>query len=115
MQRNNFFPAQRGQQSSVEEITIDMHSNQGGAASFFSGGYQPDYRVQKVLDQATDDFYREQERKRQVEEYYQRQVNKEAVEQQIRQQDFKESKLAEEGMLKKRLEHEQAALLDRQM
>ena len=54
----NFNPAAPSR-SNVEEITIDMQTNRGGAASFFTGPHQPDYRIQKVLEQATDDYYRE--------------------------------------------------------
>lgn len=39
--------------SGVQDITIDMNTNAGGAASFFTGPQQSDHRVQKVLEQAT--------------------------------------------------------------
>ena len=40
-------------------MTIDMNTHKGGAASFFTGPHQADYRVQQVLNQAENDFYKE--------------------------------------------------------
>ena len=85
-----------------------MNTGAGQAVSFFSGnGYQADRRVQAVMERATDDFYREQERQRQVEEYQRRQVYQEQVAEQIRKHEVGEVELA------MRKEKEQAALLDK--
>ena len=98
-------------QQQVQDVTIDMNTHAGGAASFFTGPKQADYRVQEVLNQAEDDFYREKDRQSQLDEYYRRQKHQEHVEQQLHQHEMSQSA----ALMQQRKEQEQSMLLDKQV
>ena len=70
-----------------------MNTNSGGASNFFTGGFQPDHRVQQVLSKVEDDFYKERQRQEQMDDYYRRQAHQANLEQQLQEQQVRDNEV----------------------